>query len=337
MYLSKVDFFIDGHRPPSKKITLVIRQNIVIMKYFFLSCLLANAFLQVNSQSSKIPTIAMADSFYYDRNWSQAARTYELVLHDTSSNPVPWSRLGFSYYNSGNNTGAMKAYQKSAQLNPSTLLKPVLYSRIARSFAKEKKYDEAVNALNVAVEAGYANADELDSLPEFDPIRSKEKFTELIRKIFAAAYPCSTEPKSMEFDFWIGEWIVYVTGTHFLAGHSKIQRASGGCMILENWTSANNSYNGKSINFFDPEIGKWEQIWVGSEGGPSRVHRFFNGEYRDSAMRFESKGKNAKGEDLIGRFTFYNQGAGQVRQLKESSTDGIKWSVDYDFTYFRVK
>ena len=307
------------------------------MKYFLLFCLLTNAFLETHSQSSKILTIAMADSFYYDRNWKQAAQIYEQVLHDTSSDPLPWSRLGFSYYNSGNNNGAMKAYQKSSMLNPSAMLKPVLFSRMARSFAKAKKYDEALSALHVASEAGYANPDELDSLAEFDAIRSQEKFIELRKKIFATAYPCSTEPRSMDFDFWIGEWIVYVTGTHFLAGHSKIQRASGGCMILENWTSANNSYNGKSINFYDPEIGKWEQIWVGSEGGPNRVHRFFNGEYRDSAMHFESKGKTAKGENLIGRFTFFNQGANQVRQLKESSTDGIKWNVDYDFTYFRVK
>ena len=151
-------------------------QNIVIMKYFILFCLFANAFLKTHSQSSKIPTIALADSFYYDRNWKQAAQIYEQALHDTSSDPLPWCRLGFSYYNVGNNNGAMKAYQKSSMLNPSGVLKPVLFSRMARSFAKAKKYDEALSALNVASEAGYANPDELDSLAEFDAIRSQEKF-----------------------------------------------------------------------------------------------------------------------------------------------------------------
>jgi tetratricopeptide (TPR) repeat protein len=321
-----------------KNITGLYLRFIIGCFLFFSAFCFSSAAQTDNSYSGNIrPTIALADSFYSEHHWKKAADLYHEILQDTSSNALAWNRFGFSQYNLGNINDAMKAYQKSLGLHPTPLLKQVLILRMARIYAREKKYDEAINNLEEAVQAGYSNADELDSLEEFNAMRSGEKFKQIREKVFVKAYPCSAEPKSMDFDFWIGEWTVYVTGTHNLAGRSVIQRASGGCMILENWSSANSSYNGKSINFYDPPKNKWEQVWVGSEGGPDRVHRFYNGECRDSAMRFEFN-IGDKGEPITGRFTFFNQGKNQVRQFKESSLDGGKtWQVDYDFTYFRNK
>src|ERR1700759_907834 len=121
-------------------------------------------------------------------------------------------------------------------------------------------------------------------------MRTDEKFKTLRDKAYAAAYPCSIDPKHRAFDFWIGEWDAYITGTQNLAGHSVIQAASGGCMILENWTSNKARYTGKSMNFIDAATGKWQQVWVGSEGGGQHV--FVNGEYRDSAMHFDFEQKS---------------------------------------------
>lgn len=149
-----------------------------------------------------------------------------------------------------------------------------------------------------------------------------------------SAFPCSLDPKVRVFDFWIGEWDAYVTGTQKLAGHSVIQAASGGCMILENWTSAKGRYMGKSMNFIDAATGKWQQVWVGSEGGGQHV--FVNGAFRDSAMRFDFEQKDPDGKQQKGRFTFFNQGNGRVRQLNETSDDGGKtWKTQYDLTYIR--
>ena len=149
-----------------------------------------------------------------------------------------------------------------------------------------------------------------------------------------SAFPCSLDPKARAFDFWIGEWDAYITGTQKLAGHSVIQAASGGCMLLENWTSAKARYTGKSMNFIDAATGKWQQVWVGSEGGGQHV--FVNGEYRDSAMRFDFEQKSPDGRPQKGRFTFFNQASGQVRQLNETSDDdGKTWKTQYDLTYIR--
>jgi hypothetical protein len=105
-------------------------------------------------------------------------------------------------------------------------------------------------------------------------------------------------------------------------------------MILENWTANGSPGNGKSMNFVDAKSGKWEQVWVGSSGGGANI--FVNGEYRDSAMHFDFEQTDAKGNKLVGRFIFFNQGKNQVRQLNETSADGGKtWNTVYDFTYLR--
>ncbi|MES1225350.1 MAG: hypothetical protein ABUT20_58255, partial [Bacteroidota bacterium] len=155
--------------------------------------------------------------------------------------------------------------------------------------------------------------------------------------IYNRAYPCMADSNSRKFDFWVGDWNAYQNGTTNLAGYSKIEIASGGCMILENWTSAIGSYSGKSMNYYIPETGKWEQIWVGSEGAPQRPNRFVHGEYKDGAMRFEFSGNDRDG-DYIGRFIFYNLGPDKVRQFNEQSHDnGKTWVTNYDFLYIRKK
>lgn len=104
--------------------------------------------------------------------------------------------------------------------------------------------------------------------------------------------------------------------------------------FAQNWDGQNST--GKSINFIDPNTNKWKQSWAGSYA--NGIQEFNNGEYKDSAMRFEFQTKDVQGVKIIGRFIFYNQGANQVRQFNETSADeGKTWTTNYDFTYVRKK
>ncbi len=110
-------------------------------------------------------------------------------------------------------------------------------------------------------------------------------------------------------------------------------------MVLENWTAVGDPpHNGKSMNFVDPETNKWIQVWVGSSGiNNLNITRFYDGEYKDGAMRFVFD-RTVQGQKMIGRFIFYNEGPNQVRQFNEQSMDGGKtWTTSYDFTYKRVE
>ena len=148
-----------------------------------------------------------------------------------------------------------------------------------------------------------------------------------------AQQPCSAEPHSHDFDFWIGEWDVYQTGTQTLVGHSVVQSISGGCAILENWTATQGN-TGKSINYYNPLTSKWEQDWIGSGGGPQR---YLNGEYKDNVMHFTYESM-ANGKKVTGNFKFYNMGKDTVRQYQDvNNDDGKTVTVSYDLTYVRKK
>src|ERR1700730_9605975 len=78
------------------------------------------------------------------------------------------------------------------------------------------------------------------------------------------AVTCASEPERHRFDFWIGEWDV-TTPAGSPAGRSSIQSVSGGCALLENWTSLKGG-TGKSLNASNPFIKQWQQFWIGQDG-----------------------------------------------------------------------
>ena len=92
-------------------------------------------------------------------------------------------------------------------------------------------------------------------------------------------YPCKSSPQHRQFDFWVGEWKVFLPDLKTQVGESKIEVGSDGCLILENWTSTGtNPTSGKSMNYVNPATGKWEQLWVDSGINPNNPQKFDNGE-----------------------------------------------------------
>ncbi|MEO8711534.1 MAG: tetratricopeptide repeat protein, partial [Parafilimonas sp.] len=275
-----------------------------------------------NSQQLANNTFQTADSFYFASDWKNAEKLYTQLLKDTSTNSVEWQRLGFTYYNLGKPDDALVKYAKAEKNDPPVAMQPYLFSRMAKVYGIKNDNKKTVEYLQKAVDAGYFNLKELDTAKEFLSIQSNADFKELRTKIYNGLYPCHTNAQAREFDFWAGEWDVFVTGTKNYAGHSLVQIISEGCALLENWDSPNSS--GKSINFIDPNTNKWKQSWAGSYANGNQ--EFVNGEYKDSAMRFEYETKDAKGNKIIGRFIFYNEAPNQVRQFNEmSNDDGKTW------------
>ena len=148
-----------------------------------------------------------------------------------------------------------------------------------------------------------------------------------------APTPCMTDSNARRFDFWVGEWDVTPGKDTTVVGHSVVEIVSGGCALLENWTASNGS-QGKSLNSYNTSLEKWQQYWVGQNGGVT--------EYRDShwdgaTLVFQAHSRNSKGS-FEQRLSFTPVDSNTVRQLGEISTDGgSTWSVGYDFYYHRRK
>lgn len=134
------------------------------------------------------------------------------------------------------------------------------------------------------------------------------------------------------FDFWIGEWDVYRTGTTSpMVGRSTIASEDGGCVITEHWRSLRAAFTGRSLNLYDRDTRHWRQFWVDSTGDVTD----FVGGPTPTGMQLTATGDTEPGDETphFTRMTFTHNADGAVRQLGESSSDGITWTTRYDFTY----
>lgn len=139
----------------------------------------------------------------------------------------------------------------------------------------------------------------------------------------------AAKQKFHEFDFWIGEWDVYKSGTDTLVGQSVIQSIIDSMAIQENYHAVGGSYEGKSLNKYNPFSARWEQFWVDNTGLTLHI----GGGYADGKMIMGSEAGT-----LSNRITWHNNPDGTVRQVWEQSTDkGENWQLVFDGTYKRKK
>ena len=142
--------------------------------------------------------------------------------------------------------------------------------------------------------------------------------------------PCAAS-EFRQFDFWLGNWAVEdSSGTRL--GTNTITQQSGGCSLLEQWTSARGG-QGISINFYDPATKIWTQRWVGGDG--TLLH--LTGGLRDGSMVLEGDRQAADGS-VRDRIRWTPLADGRVRQEWSSSKDGGKsWSVLFVGLYRKME
>jgi len=277
-----------------------------------------------------------ADSLFNIKQWKTAREVYTRYLKDTSTNALAWNRLGYSNQNLGNYDEALRNYDRALSFKPAPPVRSIVSIRTARIYSVLNKIDSVPRWLRKSAAMGYNVLPDLDTLADFKNVRRAPNFADIRKEAYEAVYPCSGVRHSHDFDFWIGEWDVYKTGTQQLAGHSSVQSMAGDCAILENWTSTQ-VHTGKSFNFYDESTGLWEQDWIGASGARDR-QRYYNGVYEDGVMHFTYETTDAQGKKVTGNFKFYNIDKNTVRQYQDvNNDDGKTVTVSYDFTYIRKK
>ena len=140
--------------------------------------------------------------------------------------------------------------------------------------------------------------------------------------------PACEAPEHRQFDFWVGRWDVYPTGTDQLIAHSLIEKLYGGCAIRENWMPLQGT-GGGSLNSWRPAERRWRQVWADS------VNSFtdYAGGMEGEAMVLTAATTTPSGPALV-RMTYTRGTDGSVRQVGTRSTDGgATWQPSYDFTY----
>ena len=302
-----------------------MKNKIIITGLLLMICACAN---------SQGKAFVKADSLYFGKAYKEAAMAYKTALPDSSTNAILWQRLAYAQYMSGDLNNALKNYKKSLDNKPNPVLSGIVYTNMFNIFEAQNKPGDAILFLKQAADKGFNNLQLIDTLQVFAAYKNENVFKEAREKVIANAYPCLSMPHGKDFDFWIGEWDVYITGTSTLIGRSSITKVNGGCVVMENWTSLVSPQTGISLNFIDPVSRNWMQDYSGS-GGSRQL--YIGGEYKDTAMRFVYEGvyNNAS---YPGHFIFYNEGPDRVRQFQDYSSDGGKtFTTGYDYTYIRRK
>jgi hypothetical protein len=137
-----------------------------------------------------------------------------------------------------------------------------------------------------------------------------------------------------QFDFWLGDWNV-ASADGKLVGRDKVEKAYGGCVLQEHWTSVDGGTGG-SLSVYDATRKLWHQTWVDSTG----TLVVLEGGLKDGAMvmKGEMTGSDGKRQqDRMSWTPFQAGGAGKIRQLWETSGDnGKTWTVIFDVTYTRA-
>jgi hypothetical protein len=138
-------------------------------------------------------------------------------------------------------------------------------------------------------------------------------------------------PEHRQFDFWVGDWDVFPTGSSTQVATSLIEKLYRGCAIRENWMPKSGQEGG-SLNGYDARDRIWRQTWLDSSG----AHVVFEGGLAGNAMVLTGMWRDANdpGKDALTRMTYTRGGDGSVRQLGEQSLDsGKTWQPSFDFTY----
>ncbi|WP_219892517.1 hypothetical protein [Aquisediminimonas profunda] len=145
--------------------------------------------------------------------------------------------------------------------------------------------------------------------------------------------PGCTEPENRQFDFWLGEWDVSMTGTTDLVAESSITLADQGCVILETWRPFQGA-SGHSINGFDSSAKEWKQTWIDATG---RITPY-GGTMQDGTLIMDDRSGQTLANQKFAkrRMNFHPIDDSTVRQWGEGWDNAKQaWVVTWDLTYRR--
>jgi Tetratricopeptide repeat len=290
-----------------------------------LATLLATLATGLAAQQADTTLAARADAAYHAHDWRQAAQSYRTLVERDSTDSRAWYRYGVALHQSGDTTGALRAYRHTLALAAA----PAAMYNLAALYAGRGVPDSAFAWLDRMATAGLRQSATLDRDPDFAPLRRDPRFAAIMARLRVNALPCAARPHATDLDFWVGTWDVYAPDGR-PAGRSEITRILRGCAVLETWAGTQGD-SGQSLNAIDLDTGAWQQTWVDDQG---HLREFLDGHREDSTMVYPRSRPDRAG--TIDRMRLERLSATRVRQTSEESTDGgATWRLRYILVYER--
>jgi tetratricopeptide (TPR) repeat protein len=267
-----------------------------------------------------------ADKVYQAHDWKASETAYSSLTQKAPANARYWYHLGTAQKSLGKVDDALASFAKAESAGTPRYLSQYA---VAEAQALKGNSDGAFRALDEALKAGYALPDQLSTDADLVSLHNDPRFAKLLDQTKRAQAPCKYGPEYRQFDFWIGEWSVVTAKGEMPAGDSRIELTLGDCVIVENWTSKNSLYAGKSYNVYNVTEKRWEQFWVDNSAGMI----YFYGGLKDGAMDFYTQDQTQPdGTSNQRHLRFFPLAPDKVRQFSQASVDhGKTWTDEYDF------
>ncbi len=282
-------------------------------------CMLASAGLTQDTGEPR----RRADRLASDEKWAEAAEAYAALTASDPTDISSWTGLGRARRSLDQLDLAVAAYEQALALDGESFTALV---GMAITYERLERLDRAFGYLEKIAGMGITPLTLKDN-PAFAGLREHERFAVSVGIAERAANPCRQGGPYDDFDFWIGDWDVYVNERK--GPRNVITKEMNGCIVRERYKNA--GYEGESINYVDPESGRWKQNWVDSSGG---IVRYAGGLAEDGVMKMEGANTGPDGKTQLARVTWTRLEDGRVHHvIEQSKDDGESWQPYFDGTY----
>lgn len=263
-----------------------------------------------------------AARYWQAQQWEQSAAAYADLTAEQPDAPLFAFRHAYSLHALGKYEEALAAHERAAKFPQ---FRGVASYNAACASALLARPDAAFRWLDAAVNAGFRDAGQIVGDADLASLHADERWTRYVEALESLS-------GGHAMAFWVGNWEVRdASGT--VVGKNIITSEHNGNVIREEWMDASGR-GGTSINFLDWRSGLWRQVWVDGAGG---IVDISGGPREDGAVVLE--GDRAVGPSVVTRTrtTFTVLDDGRVRQLIETSADGVAWRVGFDGYYTRIE
>lgn len=277
------------------------------------------------AQQPVSPEMQSANELARQKKWPEAEKAFAVIVKAEPKNGRAWFNLGIARHSQEKWEAAIEAFKNNVEIAQS----PFGMYNVAAGYSRLNKKDEAFEWLEKALNAGAAFGSNIGADPDFENIRGDARFKKMTEIVEQKTKPCMFSPEARQFDFWIGDWEVFVGGNK--VGENLVELEMKGCTLVENWKNTGGGL-GKSLNVYDASVKKWKQFYVDSSGSVLQ----FEGEFADKVMSLKGETTGGNGVKTLHILDFHDLADKTVRQHWRQSTDGGKtWVSVWDSIYKR--